>query len=206
LEIGCGTGRITEMLARWGAKVTATDITTEMLDVARTRLRGCDRPHVPEFRIMSVFDIDVDLKCYDYVMMINVFGRLSNPGLAMQQVVSRMSGDCRFVFSFPCLTSVLFLFGLLVNARGRSLSRDVTSRWHTPTAIERYCCSAGLRITGFRGNHYVPLPRLLFLTLPFFWACDKIVAARFPKRCPSVLVECRRSDAAARTSSATESS
>lgn len=193
LEIGCGTGRITEMLVRWGANVTATDITAEMLEAARARFTGYDPSRIPEFRVMSVFDIDLDLHSYDYVIMINVLGRLSDPGLAIEQVVSRMSGDGRFVLTFPCLTSVLLPFGLLVNARGRSLSRDVTSRWYRPTDIEGYCHAAGVDITEFRGNHYVPIPRLLFWTLPFFWACDKLLAKSFPKRCPSVFAECTRS-------------
>lgn len=193
LEIGCGTGRITEALVRWGANVTATDITAEMLDAARARFKGHDPSRTPDFRVMSVFDIDLDLRSYDYVIMINVLGRLSNPGLAIEQVVSRISGEGRFVFTFPCLTSVLLPFGLLVNARGRSLSRDVTSRWYRPTQIEGLCRAAGVAVMGFRGNHYVPLPRLLFWTLPFFWACDKFLARPFPERCPSVFVECMRS-------------
>lgn len=192
LEIGCGTGRITELLVRWGAEVTATDISAEMLDVARTRFDEQELSVVPTFRVMSITDIDIDLQPYDYVIMVNVFGRLSNPGLAIEQVVSRMSREGRFVFTFPCLTSVLLPFGLLVNARGRSLSRDVTSRWYKPTDIEGLCRAADVDIMGFRGNHYVPLPRLLFWTLPFFWACDKLLAKSFPKRCPSVFAECMR--------------
>lgn len=191
LEIGCGTGRITEAIASWGADVTATDITCEMIDVARARFQGCDVPGTVEFRVMSVFEIDVDLSSYDYVIMINVLGRLSEPGRAIKEIASRMSRGGRFVFTFPCTTSVLLPFALLVNARKRSLSRDVTSRWYTPTAIEDYCHSAGLDVTRYKGNHYVPVPRLLFWTLPFFWACEKVLAGILPKRCPSVFVECR---------------
>jgi len=204
LEIGCGTGRITEMLVRWGANVTASDITTEMLEVARTRFQGYDPSRIPEFRVMSVFDIDIDLQRYDYVIMVNVFGRLSNARDAIQGIASRMSQDGRLVFSFPCLTSVLLPFGLLVNARGKSLSRDATSRWYRPKTIADYCHAVGLDIVRFRGNHYVPVPRLLFWTLPFFWACDKILAVRFPKQCPSVFVECRLPAAGGKESPSTE--
>lgn len=191
LEIGCGTGRITEMLVRWGAKVTATDITAEMLDVARVRFKAYDPARVPDFRTMSVFDIDMNLQVYDYVIMVNVFGRLSNARDAIAGLASRMSRDSRLVFTFPCLTSVLFPFGLLVNARGKSLSRDATSRWYRPATVEGYCHWAGLEVVKSLGNHYVPVPRALFVMLPFFWVCERILARRFPKRCPSVLVECR---------------
>jgi 2-polyprenyl-3-methyl-5-hydroxy-6-metoxy-1,4-benzoquinol methylase len=195
LEIGCGTGRVTEALVRWGARVTATDISREMLEVAQARLMRIPGIASPEFRTMSVFEIDVDLRDYHVVVMINVLGRLSQPFEALRAVAAQMSGDCRFIFTFPCLTSVLFPFGLLANTRGRSLSRDVTSQWYTPAAIRDHCAAAGLKIMGFRGNHYVPVPRLLFASRPFFWVCDKLLARSFPTHCPSVFVECRLSTA-----------
>ena len=183
LEIGCGTGRITEALARWGRSVTATDISREMLEVARSRLREEAGLAMPEFRIMSVFECDLDLRVYDYIIMVNVLGRLSDPGRAIREIGSRMGGQGRLIFTFPCLTSVLLPAALAVNLRGKSLTRDVTSRWYTPGAIRGYCRSGGLEIVRFRGNHYVPVPRLLFPTLPLFWACDKLLGRLFPCRC-----------------------
>lgn len=191
LEIGCGTGRITEYLARWGAKVTATDISEEMLEVAQKRFRTNKELPIVKFRVMSIFDIDLDLKGYDYVIMVNVLGHLSKPQWAIQKIASQISRTCTFVFTFPCLTSVLLLFGLLVNVRGKSLVRDVTSHWYTPKTIEKYCKNVGLNINGLYGNHYIPVPRLLFPTLPLFIACETIIAKAFPKRCPSVFVECK---------------
>lgn len=191
LEIGCGTGRITETLARWGACVTATDISQEMLDVARGRFRRQADLPTPEFRVMSVFECDLDLSGYDFVIMVNVLGRLSDPARAIREIASRMGPQSTLVFSFPCLSSVLLPAALVVNWRGRSLSRDVTSRWYSPGVIRDHCRAAGLEIVRFRGNHYVPVPRLLFFTLPFFWACDKLIGQIAPLRCPSVFVECR---------------
>lgn len=191
LEIGCGTGRITEVLARWGATVTATDISKQMLEVARSRLASQPGIVSPEFRVMSVFDCDLDLREYDCVIMVNVLGRLSEPAQAIQAIASRMSERGRFIFSFPCLTSVLLPVALVVNLRGKSLSRDVTSRWYTPGTIRGFCRSAGLEVLRWSGNHYVPVPRLLFPTLPLFWACDKVIGRISPRRCPSVFVECK---------------
>lgn len=189
LEIGCGTGRITEILARWGANVMATDISEEMLEVARARFnRNHGFSTIPDFKHMSVFDIDVELQDYDYVLMVNVLGRLSKPHEAIQKIASKISKTCRFVFNFPCLTSILLPFGLTVNLRGKSLARDVTSHWYTPKTIEKYCNDAGLTIVRWHGNHYVPIPRLLFPTFPLFWVCDKCLAKSFPKKCPSVFV------------------
>lgn len=191
LEIGCGTGRITETLARWGACVTATDISRKMLEVARDRLHSQADLPTPEFRIMSVFECDLDLRVYDFIIMVNVLGRLSDPGRAIREIASRMGERSRLIFTFPCLTSVLLPAALAVNLRGRSLIREVTSRWYTPGTIQEYCRLAGLEIVRFDGNHYVPVPRLLFPTLPLFWACDKVIGRISPRRCPSVFAECR---------------
>jgi len=192
LEIGCGTGRITEVLADFGAHVTATDISREMLQVAQDRFNETRDVPMPEFRIMSVFDIDTNLKQYDYVIMVNVLGRLTNPGEAIQQISSKISETCRLIFTFPCLTSILLPFALIVNARGKSLARDVTSYWYSPGTIKKYCYDAGLDIVGWHGNHYVPVPRLLFPTFPLFWTCESLLAKSFPKRCPSVFAVCTR--------------
>jgi 2-polyprenyl-3-methyl-5-hydroxy-6-metoxy-1,4-benzoquinol methylase len=192
LEIGCGTGRITEVLARWGAEVTATDISEEMLQAAQYRFSGEEELPMPRFRVMSVFDIDTDLQDYDYVIMVNVLGRLSNPREAIQKISSKISETCSFIFTFPCLTSILLPFALVVNVRGKSLTCDVTSHWYTPKTIEKYCNNAGLAIVSWYGNHYVPAPRLLFPTLPLFWVCESLLAKFLPKRCPSVFVVCKR--------------
>ncbi len=192
LEIGCGTGRITELLARWGAKITATDISEQMLKVAQARFNKDSKLPMPEFRIMSVFDIDRSIEDYDYVIMVNVLGRLSKPREAIQKISSKISETCRFIFTFPCLTSILLPFGLVVNVRGKSLTRGATSHWYTPGTIEAYCNNAGLEIVDWQGNHYVPVPHLLFPLLPLFRMCESLLAKSFPKRCPSVFVVCKR--------------
>lgn len=191
LEIGCGTGRVTEALAGWGAIVIATDISSEMLQVAKNRFAGSINSSLPEFRHMSVFDIDIDLSDFDYIIMVNVFGRLSDSDRAIQNVAAGMSPSSKLIFTFPCLTSILFPFGLLVNARGTSLSHNVTSRWYTPREIKGFCENANLDVVRWRGNHYVPVPRIFFWTLPFFWICEKVLTDRFSNWHPSVFAECK---------------
>jgi SAM-dependent methyltransferase len=42
LEIGCGVGRMTRMMARIFRSVTAVDVSTEMVERAKTHLKGLD--------------------------------------------------------------------------------------------------------------------------------------------------------------------
>jgi ubiquinone/menaquinone biosynthesis C-methylase UbiE len=57
LEIGCGTGALTELLAARGARVTAIDQNPEMLEQARTRLAGA-APGAVTLLEMTASEID----------------------------------------------------------------------------------------------------------------------------------------------------
>lgn len=193
LEIGAGTGRVTHYLAQAGARVLATDISSEMLDVAKQRLSGTSFERITEFRQFNIFDLGMNFADYDYVIALNVLSRLSNPEAAIMTIARSMLPECRFLFSFNCLYSVLLPFALLVNIRGKSLSRTVTSRWYTPAQIENFCKKAGLEILAWQGNHYVPNPRLLFFTLPLFKIFERVISKRFPQWSPSMSVVTRKS-------------
>ena len=192
LEIGAGTGRLTYCLAQAGARVLATDISSEMLDVAKQRFSETPFEQAIEFQQLSVFDPSINLANYDYVIALNVLSRLSKPEAAIMNIAESMSPECRFLFSFNCLSSVLFPFALIVNIRGKSLSRAVTSRWYTPTQIKCFCRAAGLDVLTWQGNHYVPNPRLLFFTLPLFQLFENVISKRFPQWSPSVFAVTRK--------------
>ncbi len=57
LEIGCGTGAVTERVAREGTDVVALDQNPEMLDIARARMSKDQAQHV-EWREMTASEID----------------------------------------------------------------------------------------------------------------------------------------------------
>jgi len=192
LEIGAGTGRATFYLAQAGAQVLATDISSEMLDVAKKRFSETPFEQKIAFRQLSIFDLNIDLTGYDYVVALNVLSRLSNPEAALVHIAKKMSPECRFLFSFNCLSSVLLPSALIVNIRRKSLFRSVTSRWYTPARIERFCKMAGLEVLAWQGNHYVPNPRILFFTLPLFQVLERVISKKFPKWCPSVCAVTRK--------------
>lgn len=89
LEIGCGTGKNTEFLAKIGEMVHAVDFSRAMLDIARAKL-PCD--HVQ----FSVADVTRRWPCYDQVF-----------DLAVCDLVLEHIEDLSFVFSeaFRCLVA-----------------------------------------------------------------------------------------------------
>jgi len=82
IELGCGTGFYTKALAEHASRVIATDLSDEMLAVARTQLRGwqnvsvekadCERIDFPDGKFGSVF-------------MANLIHVIEDPSIALQE-------------------------------------------------------------------------------------------------------------------------
>ncbi|MGD0245259.1 MAG: class I SAM-dependent methyltransferase [Streptosporangiaceae bacterium] len=64
LEIGCGTGQLTERLAGHGFRVTAIDIGPSMVAAARRRLRGAE----VSFQVTAFEDLDAADGSFDLVI------------------------------------------------------------------------------------------------------------------------------------------
>jgi ubiquinone/menaquinone biosynthesis C-methylase UbiE len=82
IELGCGAGFYTKVLAENASRVIATDLSDEMLAVARTQLRGwqnvtlekadCEKPDFPDGKFSSVF-------------MANLIHVIGNPSTVLQE-------------------------------------------------------------------------------------------------------------------------
>ena len=80
LDVGCGTGTTTMLLARRGARVVGFDIAPAMLAVARRRTDGAGLSDSIEFREMGVSRMDaLEAESFDLVSSTLVFSELS-PG------------------------------------------------------------------------------------------------------------------------------
>ena len=67
LEIGCGTGAFTRLLALRTNHVTATDLSGEMIRVARQRSTGCRNI---EYTVGDVLEMDLPAGQFDCIVMI----------------------------------------------------------------------------------------------------------------------------------------
>jgi len=63
IELGCGTGYFTKTLADKSEYIISTDISEEMLSIAREKLKGF------EFQVMDCQDIKFDEETFDTVFM-----------------------------------------------------------------------------------------------------------------------------------------
>jgi ubiquinone/menaquinone biosynthesis C-methylase UbiE len=64
LEVGCGTGQLTEQLARSGFRLTAIDVGASMIAAARRRLAGA----AVSFQVTSFEDLDTAGASFDLVI------------------------------------------------------------------------------------------------------------------------------------------
>jgi demethylmenaquinone methyltransferase/2-methoxy-6-polyprenyl-1,4-benzoquinol methylase len=77
LEIGCGTGAVTERLVARGASVSAVDQNPEMIEQARARLAGAPEDRV-EFLERTAAEIDsLDEAAYDAVVASLCFSEMA---------------------------------------------------------------------------------------------------------------------------------
>jgi ubiquinone/menaquinone biosynthesis C-methylase UbiE len=67
LEVGCGTGSFTRLLANLADHVTATDLSSEMIRIAR--LRSTDHPNI-DYMVGDVLEMDLPTSKFDCIVMI----------------------------------------------------------------------------------------------------------------------------------------
>ncbi|MBI3568272.1 MAG: class I SAM-dependent methyltransferase [Gemmatimonadetes bacterium] len=91
LDVGCGSGNLTRHLLALGARVTAADLSTRLLDVTRRRfagtgrletmtLNGTDLRPVPDATFDLVAAYSVLHHVPDYVALVTEMARVTRPG------------------------------------------------------------------------------------------------------------------------------
>jgi ubiquinone/menaquinone biosynthesis C-methylase UbiE len=82
IELGCGTGYFTRAIARSADHVIATDLSDEMLQVARTRLGEFENVTVQKADCM---DIAFPAERFDSVFMANLVHVIDNPSRCLRE-------------------------------------------------------------------------------------------------------------------------
>jgi len=82
VEIGCGTGYFTAVLAKNARHVTATDISPNMLDAAKRRLHGVNNV---TFQIENGEATSFSSDRFDMVLMANTLHAMDSPLKALQE-------------------------------------------------------------------------------------------------------------------------
>ncbi len=102
LEIGCGTGSTALRLAPGIRRLVATDLSAEMLDIAREKLAAQPMPQL-EFRIA---DADAPLAAqasYDAVLAFNLLHLVADLAQAVRSAVDALKPGGLFISKTPCV-------------------------------------------------------------------------------------------------------
>ena len=81
-ELGCGTGYFTRAIAGNAQHVTATDLSDQMLEVARTQLRGFENVTI---RKADCGNTGLPAETYDSVLVANLIHVVDSPLLCLQE-------------------------------------------------------------------------------------------------------------------------
>ena len=135
LDYGCGTGRTTLELLKRGCQVTAFDISTEMLGIARAK--ACQGGFEADFLNDAS---QLTMRSWPVVTCIGVLDYYPDPVPMLRQLGQHLSPGGRLVVTFPNAISPLGWEYYLVSR----MTVPATPR--TPRFVRRACQRAGLRV------------------------------------------------------------
>lgn len=161
LDLACGTGRISEFLAARGYRLTCGDISNEMLDVAKARLKAAGSGDVT-FLNVDIYGVDQSIGHFDCVTAFRLFQHLTSDERS-RALQAMAQASKRFVLMNVMYTSTYY--GALTKVR-RAFGRYTTRYTSTATEIEAELAQAGLRLVtsvltqrGFNGNRVLLLEK-----------------------------------------------
>ena len=114
LEWGCGTGTTAIHHAPSVKHITATDISNNMLEIAR---RGAAEAGVTNatFQQTSIEDFHAEPASYDAILALNVIHLLNDPSASINKAYYLLKPGGVFITSIPCLgDSLLSVWRILV--------------------------------------------------------------------------------------------
>jgi 2-polyprenyl-6-hydroxyphenyl methylase/3-demethylubiquinone-9 3-methyltransferase len=161
LDVGCGGGLLAEAMARAGARVTALDLSTELLAVARLHARQSGV--VVDYREASVESLAAERPhSFATVTCMEMLEHVPDPASVVDSIARllRPGGDA--FFSTLNRTPRAYLQAVLgAEYLLRLLPRGTHSyeRFIRPSELEGWCRAAGLELLEIAGIEYDPFAR-----------------------------------------------
>jgi ubiquinone/menaquinone biosynthesis C-methylase UbiE len=161
LDVACGTGRISEFIAKRNYQLTCGDISEEMLEVAKKRLMLAGYGNVKLLNL-DIYKINQENQRFDCVCAFRLFQHLTSDQRARAlRELARVSRQ--FVLINVMYTSMYY--GTVRKLR-RAVGRYATRYTSSQAEIERELSYAGLRLIesiltqpGFNGDRVLLLEK-----------------------------------------------
>lgn len=97
LDMGCGTGSLSVLIATLGHKVTGTDLSPEMLERARTKAKAAGMETQTDFLPMDAAYPELPNKRFDAVICRHILWSLSEPAQVLRRWTNLLKPGGRLV-------------------------------------------------------------------------------------------------------------
>jgi ubiquinone/menaquinone biosynthesis C-methylase UbiE len=150
LEVGCGTGTTSLRLAPSVSRVIATDVSSEMIAIAREKATAQACQNV-EFSVATVAGAPGLDGAYDAVLAFNLLHLIADRPSALAHVHRLLKPGGLFVSKTPCLSEMNPFIWLAVSAM-RLVGKAPYVSFFSATELEAGIANAGFAIIE-RGRH-----------------------------------------------------
>jgi ubiquinone/menaquinone biosynthesis C-methylase UbiE len=117
LEIGCGTGIISLGIAPYVEAVVATDISPQMISVAKSKAESSSVSNI-EFRVCDGYAVPYDDESFDVVLLFNTLHVVKEPAALLHEAHRLLKPAGRLVSATDCYAEpVPFLVRLMLSAQ-----------------------------------------------------------------------------------------
>lgn len=144
IELGCGTGTTALKLAPSVARLVATDISAEMIAIAREKAAAENCANV-EFVVATPNDAPYPDAGFDAAMAFNLLHLIEDRAAALRGVHRLLKPGGLFISKTPVLSEMGFAIRLLVPAM-QALGKAPYVDFFSAEALEREICEAGFEI------------------------------------------------------------
>jgi len=161
LDLGCGGGLLSEALARAGARVTAIDLGSEVIDVARLHLleSGLD----VDYRECSAEALAAEMPGqFDAITCMEMLEHVPDPSAILQACARLLKPAGQLFVSTLNRTPQAFALAIVgAEYLARLLPRGTHqyARFIKPSELARWLRAAGFQLDDVSGLHYNPLSR-----------------------------------------------
>lgn len=156
LDVATGTGRFALEIAKLGADVTALDSSKEMLRIVEKKFERANLTERLTVVCNSATKLPFNKDDFDICVCINALNHIPMYNEVIREIARVLSSEGTAVTNYTNWLSCYMPFGMWVNIRGKSVTRDVYTKWFFPGEIFRLHRSSGLIVKEVIGAVQIP--------------------------------------------------
>jgi 2-polyprenyl-6-hydroxyphenyl methylase/3-demethylubiquinone-9 3-methyltransferase len=161
LDVGCGGGLLSEALAREGAQVTALDLSTDLIEIAKLHL--LESGVTVDYRLQSVESLAEEMSgAFDAITCMEMLEHVPDPGSVLSACEKLLKPGGRIFLSTLNRTPAAFAVAIVGAEYIAGLLPKGTHDYKSfirPSELSGWLRAAGLQIEDVSGLAYDPVRR-----------------------------------------------